>query len=161
MTVSDPWWRSLPRTAFGSVGMEERLAALILAGRKRATVWNARQPNETRPGMQWVVTVADQPVAVIETLKVERRRFDAIDHAFAWEEGEGDRSLAYWRAVHETFFRNEGHFASDMDLWCEWFRLVEAIDPILAAAADQHAALEQADGEALVRALAAGDHTPT
>jgi uncharacterized protein YhfF len=64
--------------------------------------------------MQWVVTVADKPVAVIETLSNEQRRFDAIDEAFAREEGEGDRSLTFWHSVHEDFFQSEGRFAQDM-----------------------------------------------
>ncbi len=55
---------------------------------------------------------------------VQRRSFDSIDAAFAFEEGEGDRSLAFWRATHETFFRGEGEFAPDMMLWSEHFRLV-------------------------------------
>jgi hypothetical protein len=107
--------------------------------------------------MQWIVTVADKPVAVIETLSVEQRRFDAIDEAFALEEGEGDRSLTFWRSVHEDFFRSEGQFEQDMMLWCEHFRLIAVLDPELADCADEHVALEQAEGEALVAAIAAGD----
>ena len=150
MTAPVPWWSALKRTSFGSAGMEERLAALILAGRKRATVWDGRGPNETRPGMQWVVTVADTPVAVIETISVALRRFDQIDAAFALEEGEGDGSLAFWRIVHETFFRNDGHFAPDMELWCERFRLIETIDENLAAKSEEHIALELAEAKAIL-----------
>jgi uncharacterized protein YhfF len=153
MPDDTPWWLDLPQTRFGSPGMEERLAALILAGRKRATVWNAAQGCETSPGMRWVVTVANRPVAVIETLSVEQRRFDAVDATFAHLEGEGDKSLAFWRAAHEDYFRREGRFSPDMMLWCEHFRLVEALDPVLAASADAHVALEQAEGEALVATL--------
>jgi uncharacterized protein YhfF len=150
MMGAKAWWQDLPRTRFGSARTEERLAALIIAGRKRATVWNAAQGCETAPGMQWIVTVADKPVAVIETLSVEQRRFDAIDEAFALEEGEGDQSLAFWRSVHEDFFRSEGQFSPDMMLWCEHFRLIAVLDPELGACADQHVTLEQAEGEALV-----------
>lgn len=149
MTKPAPWWSELPRTSFGSSGMEERLAALILAGRKRATVWNAKVGNPTRSGLQWVVTVGERPAAVIETVHVEVRRFGEIDEAFAFEEGEGDRSLAFWRVVHEAYFRKEGEFATDMELWCERFRLIEVIDHELAAAAPYHVALEQAEGEAM------------
>jgi uncharacterized protein YhfF len=104
MTGANAWWHDLPRTRFGSERTEERLAALIIAGRKRATAWNALQGCETVPGMKWIVTVADKPVAVIETFCVEQRRFDAIDEAFAREEGEGDQSLTFWRSVHEEHF---------------------------------------------------------
>ena len=154
MTGAKAWWQDLPRTRFGSERAEERLAALIIAGRKRASVWNVLQGCETAPGMQWIVTVADKPVAVIETLSVEQRRFDHVDEAFALEEGEGDRSLMFWRSVHEDFFRSEGKFAQDMMLWCEHFKLIAVLDPNLAACAVQHVALEQAEGEALVAAIA-------
>jgi uncharacterized protein YhfF len=150
MTTPLHWWSALQTTSFGTEAMEERLAALILAGRKRATVWNSSYPNETCPGMKWLVTVAGKPVAVIETVTIELKGFDQVDAAFALEEGEGDCSLAYWRIVHETFFRNEGHFAPDMELWCERFRLIEIIDADLAAQAQRHVALEQEKAKAIL-----------
>ncbi len=67
MTPPKAWWATLPRTNFGSSRTEERLAALIIAGRKRAAVWDAKDENPTEQRMQWVVTVKEQPVAVIET----------------------------------------------------------------------------------------------
>ncbi len=99
--------------------------------------------------MRWVVTVGDKPVAITETVAVEQSRFDTVDSDFAYEEGEGDRGLAFWRAEHEKFFRREGNFASDMLLWCEHFRLVEVLDSALATAAAAHVDEEQAEGEAL------------
>lgn len=153
MTPPEPWWANLPRTNFGSASTEERLAALILAGRKRATVWDARDEKPTAPGMKWVVTVKERPVAVIETVLVQRRSFDSIDAVFAFEEGEGDRTLSFWRATHESFFRSEGNFAPDMMLWSEYFRLIEVLDPVLAAAADTHVSAEQAEGEELTISL--------
>ncbi|MFL4973017.1 MAG: ASCH domain-containing protein, partial [Microvirga sp.] len=51
--------------------------------------------------------------------------------AFAFDEGEGDRTLAYWRAAHECYFTRLGQFAPDMLLCCERFRVVEVIDPEL------------------------------
>ena len=147
------WWENLPRTSFGSKHMEERLAALILAGRKRATVWNGNDINPTAPGMKWLVTVANVPVGVIETLEVGTCRFHEIDENFAYEEGEGDRGLTYWRAVHEDFFRKEGHFQKDMLLWWEKFKLIEVIDPELAAKAPDHIALEEKEAQELLKSL--------
>jgi hypothetical protein len=43
-----------------------------------------------------------------------------------------------------------------MLLWCEHFNLIEVLDSDLAGCADQHVALEQAEGEALVAAIAYG-----
>lgn len=143
------WWSDLPTTTFGSEDMEERLAALILAGRKRATVWDAREGNPTEPGKRWVVTVHGRPVGVIETVDIRMRRFDEIDAAFAAVEGEGDGGLDYWRAGHEAFFRAQGFFAPDMPLWCETFRMIEVIDSDLLAAAPVHIAWEEAAARAL------------
>jgi len=51
------------------------------------------------------------------------------EHAFA--EGDGDRSLAAWREIHEHFWRNHSEgprgFAPDMPVVCERFRLVHAL----------------------------------
>ena len=144
---------NLPSTSFGSgPDLETRLAALILAGRKQATVWNGALPNETAPGMRWRVTVNGRDVAVIETLSVERRKFREIDEAFAFAEGEGDRSLAFWRAVHEKFFREEGHFTPDMELWCEIFRLVATLDASLASEAASHVAAEEREAADILSA---------
>ena len=49
-----------------------------------------------------------QPRCVIETTEVTYRRFGEVDAAFAYEEGEGDRSLAYWRNAHRRLFRTAG-----------------------------------------------------
>lgn len=44
------------------------------------------------------------PLCVIRTISVEVRPFGLVDEAFAWVEGEGDRSLAYWHDAHVRFF---------------------------------------------------------
>ena len=54
--------------------------------------------------------------------------FDEVDEEHAYLEGEGDRSLEYWREVHERFFtENATHdrgFAPDMPVVLERFRVV-------------------------------------
>ena len=69
-----------------------------------------------------------EPRCVIETTEVTYRRFGEVDAAFAHEEGEGDRSLAYWREAHRRYFGRQGKFSEDMMLMCERFRLVEIIE---------------------------------
>ena len=138
----------LPCCAYGSEGVQERLAALVIAGRKRATVWDGREGNPTAPGMLWAVMVAGRAVAVIETVTVGRRRFCDIDAEFAAVEGEGDGSLAFWRAAHEEYFRKAGGFDPQMWLWCEGFRLVAVPDRALEAAAAGHVAAEEAEAAA-------------
>ena len=138
----------LPCCAYGSEGVQERLAALVIAGRKRATVWDGREGNPTAPGMLWAVMVAGRAVAVIKTVTVGRRRFCDIDAEFAAVEGEGDGSLAFWRAAHEEYFRKAGGFDPQMWLWCEGFRLVAVLDRALEAAAAGHVAAEEAEAAA-------------
>jgi uncharacterized protein YhfF len=68
-----------------------------------------------------------RPAALIETLSVKICRFDEVDADFARDEGEGDRSLDYWRKAHRTYFERNGGWSEDMLLVCERFRLVEAL----------------------------------
>jgi uncharacterized protein YhfF len=57
-----------------------------------------------------------------------QRRFDDVDEQFAYDEGEGDRSLAYWREAHKCYFTRLGLFQPDMMLWCERFRVDYVIE---------------------------------
>lgn len=53
-----------------------------------------------------VVTRWDgEAVAVIKTTHVEIRRLDDVDEAFAAREGEGERTLKWWREAHEAYYR--------------------------------------------------------
>lgn len=122
-------YRDCERFAFGdSPALADELAALVLDGRKRATVMTPDDPNRPETGqLSIVLDGAGRPVCVIETTELTERRFDEVDAAFAFEEGEGDRSLVSWRAGHELYFRRLGVFAPDMPLLCERFRLVEVL----------------------------------
>jgi uncharacterized protein YhfF len=64
----------------------------------------------------------------LETVELTRRRFGDVDEAFAYEEGEGDRSLQYWRRAHTNYFTRRGEFSPNMQLFCERFRLIETLD---------------------------------
>jgi uncharacterized protein YhfF len=64
---------------------------------------------------------------VLETTELVQRTIDDVDASFAFDEGEGDRSLAYWREAHQRYFARNGGFEPGMLLWCERFRLIEII----------------------------------
>lgn len=89
------------------------LAALVLAGTKRATaglLWVNEQ--EARPlakpcDLSIVTDFSGKPVCVIETTHVAIVPFEDVSEEFAAIEGEGDGSLAYWRDVHEKFYGRE------------------------------------------------------
>jgi uncharacterized protein YhfF len=125
-------YRSLRSFAFGDgPALADELLALVLKGVKTATCSTEDEPNTSTPGERWIVLDGrGQPRCVIESLEVTYRRFGEVDAAFASDEGEGDRSLAYWRDAHRRYFGRQGKFSEDMMLMCERFRLVE----ILAAA---------------------------
>jgi uncharacterized protein YhfF len=97
--------------AFGdSAEMADELSALVLHGPKRATAGLLADYTDDEPlpqvGGHSVVLGGDgQPVCVIRTTEVRVLPFAEVDAAFAWDEGEGDRSLAYWRDAHISFFR--------------------------------------------------------
>jgi uncharacterized protein YhfF len=44
---------------------------------------------------------------VIETTRVETRRFCEVDAAYAAVEGEGDKSLEHWRRAHWAYLSAE------------------------------------------------------
>ena len=120
-------YRHLRSFAFGDgPALADELLALVMKGIKTATCSTEDEPNTSSPGEQWVVLDGrGEPRCVIETVEVTYRKFGDVDAAFAHEEGEGDRSLAYWRDAHRRYFGRLGRFSEDMTLMCERFRLVE------------------------------------
>ncbi len=123
-------WRNLECYSFGdSPALADELAALVLAGVKTATCWAASDGMTTDEVGKRVVVLngSGTPVAVVETVELFQCSFNEVDAAFAYDEGEGDRSLAYWRQEHRRYFRGQGQFAEDMMLCCERFRLVERV----------------------------------
>jgi uncharacterized protein YhfF len=119
----------LPRFSFGdSPALADELLALVLAGRKTATCTSPSDPNLSRPGDRWVVLDGrGRPTCVIETVEITMRRYDEVDAAFAYDEGEDDRSLDAWRRAHRNYFTRQGTFGETMMLVCERFRLIEVL----------------------------------
>jgi uncharacterized protein YhfF len=109
--------------------LANELLDLVMRGIKTATCSTEDEPNTSSVGERWIVLDGrGTPRCVIETTEVSYRRFGEVDAAFAHEEGEGDRSLAYWRAAHRKYFGRLGRFSEDMMLMCERFRLVEVLE---------------------------------
>lgn len=76
-----------------------------------------------------ILDSSDNAVCVIKTLKVSVIPFNGITSELASMEGEGDRSLRYWREVHEKFFTEELStaglvFTHDMKVVFEEFTVV-------------------------------------
>ena len=121
-------WGDSPRLA-------DELGALIVAGTKTATcsaLWEYEAEGEPLPEVGTKYIVLDgrgDPMCIVETTEVAVRPYDEVDARFAYEEGEGDRSLEYWRDAHWDFFSNTlpsiGRAPTmDMPLVCERFRVI-------------------------------------
>lgn len=55
--------------------------------------------------------------------------FEQVTKEHAYKEGEGDRTLDYWRKVHQAFFTEElrqvnMQFQEDMKVVCEEFKVL-------------------------------------
>ena len=120
-------YRNLRSFAFGDgPALADELLELVMQGTKTATCSTEDEPNISAPGERWIVLDGHgEPRCVIETTEVSYRRFDEVEANFAFEEGEGDRSLDHWRKAHRAYFTRQGKFSEDMMLMCERFRLVE------------------------------------
>jgi uncharacterized protein YhfF len=115
--------------------LAEDLSRLIVAGTKTAScssLWEHEfdgSPIPVKGTKTIVLNGKKEPVCIVETVDVQTRKFDEIDEAFASMEGEGDRSLEYWRKAHWSFFtrvlkKTGKEPAMDMPLVCEKFKVV-------------------------------------
>ena len=73
-----------------------------------------------------ILNSREEAVCIIRTTRVFVTRFCDVNDRQAWKEGEGERSLSYWRTVHERFFREELEqigipFDENMKVVCEEF----------------------------------------
>ena len=127
MSIVPEKYRGLRSFAFGDgVPLADELLDLVLRGLKTATCSTEDEPNTSTPGERWIVLDGrGNPRCVIESTEVTYRRYSEVDAAFARDEGEGDRSLAYWRSAHRRYFERQGKFSEDMMLMCERFGLIE------------------------------------
>lgn len=78
-----------------------------------------------------ILNSREEAVCIIRTTKVYVVPFCEITETHAFKEGEGDKSLSYWRKVHEEFFKNalerKGlNFDEQMKVVCEEFEVLYA-----------------------------------
>ena len=91
----------------------DTLAELVRSGTKTATassflLYQLEGEEIPKAGTYSVVlNTKEEAVCIIRNERVFTVPFDQVDTVQAWKEGEGDRSLSYWRRVHEAFFRQE------------------------------------------------------
>ena len=118
MTAEELWARfaaahhieqdSYEAWAFG--GDPDGLARLVLAGEKTATssaydLYSLEgEPLPQAGKYDVLLNSREKAVCILHTTRVYVTAFDAVTPDHARREGEGDKSLAYWRQVHEAFF---------------------------------------------------------
>jgi uncharacterized protein YhfF len=103
----------LPLIEFAFPGpSRDKLVAAIVSGRKTSTsslVLEYEREGEPLPeaGQRFaVVDSAGQRVAAIELTQVRAVRLAEVDLQHALDEGEGDETVAQWRAGHERFWHS-------------------------------------------------------
>ncbi|NQY54750.1 MAG: ASCH domain-containing protein [Campylobacteraceae bacterium] len=88
-------------------------ADLICIGQKTATCslkYSYESCNENIPiigHLQVVLDWSGKPVCIIEIESVEECKYSNVSEDFAYLEGEGDRSLKWWKKSHWDFFTQE------------------------------------------------------
>ena len=119
--------------AFGD--SPDKLAELVLKGIKVGTasahiLYELENEDLPREGEYSIILDScENAVCIIKTTKVYVVPFKEVSESHAYKEGEGDRSLAYWREVHEKFFTNclnevGIEFDEEMLVVCEEFEVV-------------------------------------
>lgn len=119
--------------AFG--GDPDGLADLVVKGIKTATASAYdfyaldKEPIPQAGTYDVILDGRGKAVCVIKITKVSVLPFNQVSAEHAFKEGEGDKSLAYWRHVHGDFFRPYFEeagltFTEDSLIVCEKFELV-------------------------------------
>ncbi len=138
MTAEELWKKSglvgtYQAWSFGEA--QDKLAELVLQKIKTATcsAYDLYQiDNEPLPQVgdySVILNSSDQAVCIIKTSRVYVTEFNQVLEEHAFKEGEGDRSLEYWRKVHESFLINELAsvniaFNENTKVVCEEFEVV-------------------------------------
>lgn len=111
------------------------LGALVVEGKKTATasahVFYGIELEDLPKVDSYniILDSQDNPLCITKTTKVYVIPFNQVRSEHAYKEGEGDRSLDYWREAHKAFFTNELKrlnldFYENMEVVCEEFEVV-------------------------------------
>lgn len=130
-----PQYQNQTYESWGYGADPDELATLTLNGTKTATASGYELygiENEPLPEVgefNVILDGQDNAICITRTTKVYVVPFKEVTESHAFKEGEGDRSLAYWRRVHIEFFEKayqEGgiSFQPDSKVVCEEFKRI-------------------------------------
>lgn len=76
-----------------------------------------------------ILDADEEAVCITKTIKVSVVPFSEVSKEHAFKEGEGDRSLQYWRDVHKLFFEDSYTtrglvFHEHIPVVCEEFKVI-------------------------------------
>jgi uncharacterized protein YhfF len=101
-----------------TAAMADELVALVISGKKRATASllqdyaTGAEPVPQAGDFVVVIDGAGRPRCIWRTTEVIVKPLSDVDDAFAWDEGEGDRTRDWWLSAHRAYFsaqaRREG-----------------------------------------------------
>jgi uncharacterized protein YhfF len=117
--------------------MADQLAHLVLDGIKTATsdlIWHMQWNQKPKWNVGDAHVLLDggwNPVCVFRTTELEEKRFCDVDAAFAFDYGEGTRTLEWWREHVYAWYANQCREigvepTQEMPLLCERFEVVYA-----------------------------------
>ena len=94
-------------------GDGDRLARLVIAGIKRATASLVRDYGDGREPMPkpgdfvMILDGEGRPRFIWRTTELMIKPLSEVDEAFAWDEGEGDRTRDWWLDAHRRYFARQ------------------------------------------------------
>ena len=116
--------RQLPTWQFGI--NNDKLVELVLEGKKTATT-SLDSTNVSKPGERSILTFENEKKAcIVETKKVIITKFKNITSEMAFLEGEGNRTLDYYKKAHADYFKTiEPNFNDETEVCFEIFEVIE------------------------------------
>ncbi|MGI9822871.1 ASCH domain-containing protein [Agromyces sp. Marseille-Q5079] len=115
--------------------LTDELLDLVLAGPKRATAtlvaeFEAEDQPLPRVGSHWIACDSTgRPRVILRSTELRIAVLDDVDESFAYDEGEGDRTLASWRDDHVRYWRRSTarlgfEWTPDLEIVLERFDVV-------------------------------------
>ncbi|MCR5056079.1 MAG: ASCH domain-containing protein [Clostridia bacterium] len=140
MTAEELWKKSGLTGSYESWAFDDapdKLAALVKSGVKTATCSSYDlyqtdgEPLPKEGDYSVILDSSGEAVCIVKTVKVYIAEFHLVSSEHAYKEGEGDRTLEYWRKVHTDFLIRELSklhltFSENTKVVCEEFELVYA-----------------------------------